>query len=216
MSHDISQPVPQGGNGAQDAENSRIAAIADELERLCAIHEAQLRDSQADVSHFEVEQRAAEQMAKAGGYWIPMMDIFDLGVPGPSGNENDTYVADNIIYKVNNLLNSGSIAALLKKILLHNLLFPDTAYSFYGFAGFDSRTVQPVITQPRIADAHPATQIMIDTYMAALGFEKTTQEGRFSNEAYEVWDLVPRNVLVDEDGDIFVVDAEIKHIQPSS
>lgn len=216
MSHDISQPVPQGGNGAQDAENSRIAAIANELERLCAIHEAQLRDSQADVSHFEVEQRAAEQMAKAGGYWIPMMDIFDLGVPGPSGNENDTYVADNIIYKVNNLLNSGSIAALLKKILLHNLLFPDTAYSFYGFAGFDGRTVQPVITQPRIADAHPATQIMIDTYMAALGFEKTTQEGRFSNEAYEVWDLVPRNVLVDEDGDIFVVDAEIKHIQPIS
>ena len=216
MSHDISQPVPQGGNGAQDAENSRIAAIADELERLCTIHEAQLRDSQADVSHFEAEQRAAEQMAKAGGYWIPMMDIFDLGVPGPSGNENDTYVADNIIYKVNNLLNSGSIVALLKKILLHNLLFPDTAYSFYGFAGFDGRTVQPVITQPRIADAHPATQIMIDTYMAALGFEKTTQEGRFSNGAYEVWDLVPRNVLVDEDGDIFVVDAEIKHIQPIS
>ena len=216
MSHDISQPVPQGGNGAQDAENSRITAIADELDRLCAIHEAQLRDSQADVSLFEVEQRAAEQMAKAGGYWIPMMDIFDLGVPGPSGNENDTYVADNIIYKVNNLLNSGSIVALLKKILMHNLLFPDTAYSFYGFAGFDGRTVQPVNTQPRIADAHPATQIMIDTYMAALGFEKTTQEGRFSNGAYEVWDLVPRNVLVDEDGDIFVVDAEIKHIQPIS
>ncbi len=124
MSHDISQPVPQGGNGAQDAENSRITAIADELERLCTIHEAQLRDSQADVSHFEAEQRAA--------------------------------------------------------------------------------------------NAHPATQIMIDTYMAALGFEKTTQEGRFSNGAYEVWDLVPRNVLVDEDGDIFVVDAEIKHIKPIS
>ena len=212
MSYDISQPVPQRSNGAQDAENSRIAAIADELDRLCAIHEAQFRDSQTDVSRFEAEQRAAEQMAKVGDYWIPMMDIFDLGVPGPSGNENDTYVADNIIYKVNNLLNSGSIAALLKKILLHNLLFLDTAYSFYGFAGFDGRTVQPVITQPRIADAHPATQIMIDTYMAALGFEKTTQEGRFSNGAYEVWDLVPRNVLVDEDGDIFVVDAEIKHI----
>jgi hypothetical protein len=95
---------------------------------------------------------------------------------------------------------------------MHNLLFPDTAYSFYGFAGFDGRTVQPVITQPRIADAHPATQIMIDTYMAAIGFEKTAQEGRFSNGVYEAWDLVPRNVLVDVDGDIFVVDAEIKHI----
>ena len=36
-------------------------------------------------------------MAKANGYWIPMMDIFDLGVPGPSGNENNTYVAEDII-----------------------------------------------------------------------------------------------------------------------
>ena len=53
MDYDISQPVPQGGNGAQDAENSRIAAIADELERLRAVHEAQLGDSQADVSRLE-------------------------------------------------------------------------------------------------------------------------------------------------------------------
>ena len=93
---------------------------------------------------------------------------------------------------------------------MHNAIFPDTAYSFYGFAGFDGRTVQPVITQPRVAEAHPATQIMIDTYMAAIGFEKTTTVGRFSNKTYEVWDLVPRNVLVDAEGDVFVVDAEIK------
>ena len=213
MNHDISQPVPQGSDGAQDAENSRIAAIADQLERLCAIHEAQLGDSLKDVSLFETEQRAAEQMAKSQGFWIPMMDVFELGVPGPSGNENDTYVGEKVIYKVNNLLNSGSIISLLHKIMMHNTLFPDTAYSFYGFAGFDGRTVQPVIVQPRIANAHPATRIMIDTYMAALGFEKTVQDGRFRNSQYEVWDIVPRNVLVDEEGDIFVVDAEIKHIE---
>ncbi len=212
MSHDIYQPVSQGGYGAQDAENNRIAAIADELERLCAVHEAQLGDSQADVSRFETEQRITEQLAKSNGFWIPMMDVFDLGVPGPSGNENDTYVADKVIYKVNNLLNSGSIVALLRKILMHNLIFPDTAYTFYGFAGFDNRTVQPIIVQPRVADAHPATQVMIDTYMAALGFEKSGIEGRYSNNTYEVWDLVPRNVLVDDEGDIYVVDAEIKFI----
>ena len=212
MNNDISEPVPQGSDGAQDAENSRIAAIANELERLCAIHEAQLGNSQADVSRLEAEQRAAEEMAKANGYWIPMMDVFNLGVPGPSGNENDTYVAEKVVYKVNNLLNSGSIVSLLRKILMHNIIFPDTSYTFYGFAGFDGRTVQPVIIQPRVADAHPATQIMIDTYMAALGFEKANTEGRFNNKIYEVWDLVPRNVLADADGDIFVVDAEIKLI----
>ena len=182
MSHDISQPVPQGSDGAQDAENSRIAAIADQLERLCAIHEAQRGDSLKDVSRFETEQRAAEQMAKSQGYWIPMMDIFDLGVPGPSGNENDTYVGEKVIYKVNNLLNSGSIIGLLHKILMHNTLFPDTAYSFYGFAGFDGRTIQPVITQPRIANAHPATKIQIDTYMAALGFEKNNSGWPFQKQ----------------------------------
>ena len=212
MNYDISQPVPQGSDGAQDAENSRIAAIADQLERLCAIHEAQRGDSLKDVSRFETEQRAAEQMAKSQGFWIPMMDVFDLGVPGPSGNENDTYVGEKVIYKVNNLLNSGSIVALLRKILMHNQIFPDTAYSFRGFAGFDGRTVQPIIIQPRIANARPATRIMIETYMAAIGFEKTAQEGRFRNGQYEVWDVVPRNVLVDEEGDIFVIDAEIKHI----
>jgi len=47
----------------------------------------------------------------------------------------------------------------------------------------------------------------------SLGFEKTAEEGRFRNSQYEVWDVVPRNVLVDDEGDIFVVDAEIKHIE---
>ena len=210
MSYDISQSVSQGGTGAQYEENSRIAAIANELERLCSVHEAHCGNSQQNVSRLDAEQRAAEQMAKSQGFWIPMMDIFDLGVPGPSGNENDTYVGEKVIYKVNNLLNSGSIIALLHKVLMHNAIFPDTAYSFYGFAGFDGRTVQPVIVQPRIADAHPATKIMIDTYMAALGFEKTNEEVRFRSDKYEVWDLVPRNVLVDDEGDVFVIDAEIK------
>ena len=210
MNDDISQSVSQGSNGAQDEKDSRIAAIANEHERLCSVHEAQCGNSQQNVSRLDTEQRAAEQMAKSQGYWIPMMDIFNLGVPGPSGNENDTYVGEKVIYKVNNLLNSGSIVALLHKVLMHNAIFPDTAYSFYGFAGFDGRTVQPVIVQPRIANAHPATKIMIETYMAALGFEKTNEDGRFKNNRYEVWDLVPRNVLVDDEGDIFVIDAEIK------
>ena len=45
--------------------------------------------------------------------------------------------------------------------------------------------------------------------MAALGFTKI-EEGRYSNNNYEVWDLLPRNVLRDADGDIYVIDAEIK------
>ncbi len=210
MKEDIFESISQGGSGEETAENRRIYEVADELRGRCQLYEAQLRDSQEHVSHFEIEQRVAEQYAKENGIWLPMSTVFDLGVPGPSGNENDTYVSNDIIYKVNNLLNSGSILKLFEKISMHNDLFYDTAYRFYAFTGFDGRTVMPILQQRLVKNAKPATTIEIDTYMAALGFYKVDSEGRFSNEKYEVWDLVPRNVLKDAEGDLFVIDAEIK------
>ena len=94
MKDDILESVSQRGDGAYDEENRRIQEVSDELQRLC-------RDGKSNGGRFEIEQRAAEQYAKSAGIWIPMDDIFDLGPPGPSGNENDTYVSNDIIYKVN-------------------------------------------------------------------------------------------------------------------
>ena len=158
------------------------------------------------------EQRITESFAKEHGLWIPIDAVFDLGTPGPSGNENDTYVSNDIIYKVNNLLNSGSILRLLDKVRMHNEIFPDTYYRLHAFTGFDGRTVMPIMKQDLVKNAEPAPQISIDTYMAALGFNHENAVGRYSNGTFIVWDLIPRNVLVDRDGDIFVVDAEIKRI----
>ena len=236
MNDDIFESVSQRGDGAYDEENRRIQEVSNELQRLCRLHEEESGNGKVNGMHeavsaipskleycrvatckdqrsnrFEIEQRAAEQYAKSTGIWIPMDTVFDLGIPGPSGNENDTYVAKDTIYKVNNLLNSGGICKLFDKILLHNLLFPNTAYRLYGFTGYDGRTIMPVLEQERICESQPATQIMIDTYMSALGFVKDGSEaGRFSNNQYFVWDVVPRNVLVDKDGDMYVIDAEIR------
>ena len=209
MKDDILESVSQRGSGEETVENSRIHEVADELRRRCQLYEAQLRDGQNDVNRLEVEQRVAEQYAKENGIWIPISDVFELGVPGPSGNENDTYVSNDIIYKVNNLLNSGSILRLLDRVMWHNNLFYDTAYSLYGFTGFDGRTIMPVLQQRLVKNAVPASPIEIETYMAAIGFVKKSNEGRYANGEYEVWDLVPRNVLKDKDGDIFIIDAEI-------
>jgi len=210
MTDDIFESVSQRVDGEETAENSRIREVAYELHRRCQLYEAQFRDGEKHVSHFEIEQRVAELYARENGMWLPMSDDFDLGVPGPSGNENDTYVSNDIIYKVNNLLNSGSILKLFAKIYMHNNLFYDTCYSLYAFTGFDGRTVMPVFKQSLVKNARPATPIEIETYMAAIGFLKLNEKGRFSNDVYEVWDVVPRNVLKDEEGDIYIVDAEIK------
>jgi hypothetical protein len=213
MNYDIPESVSQRGDGAYDEENRRIQEVSNELQRLCQLHEEESGDGQRNGTRFEIEQRVAEQYAKEHGIWIPMDNVFDLGTPGPSGNENDTYVAKDTIYKVNNLLNSGGICKLLDKILLHNLIFPNTAYKLHGFTGYDGRTIMPVLEQERICESQPATQIMIDTYMAALGFERDGETGRFKGESYRVWDVVPRNVLVDKDGDMYVIDAEIARKQ---
>jgi hypothetical protein len=210
MGYDIPQSVSQGIDGAQDQENRRIAEIADELRRRCQLYEAELRDGENHVNHLQIEARVAEQYAKESHLWIPFSDVFELGSPGPSGNENDTYTKNDLIYKVNNLMNCGSIVNLLERTLWHNSIFYDTAYSFYGFTGFEGRTIMPILRQRLIKNARPATQVMIDTYMSALGFTKTGADGRFSNGEYEVWDVIPRNVLADKDGDLFVVDAEIR------
>ena len=212
MKYDLFESVSQGVDGAYDAKNRRIREVSDELQRLCSLYEAEFRNSETDGSRFEVEQRVAERYAKSVGMWIPMEQVFSMGNPGPSGNENDTYVSDTAVFKVNNLMNSGGICKLLEKILLHNVIFPNTAYAFVGLTGYDGRSVMPLLRQRRIRNSEPATQIMIDTYMAAIGFTKVDEKGRFANGEFEVWDLVPRNVLQDSDGDIYVVDAEIKRI----
>jgi hypothetical protein len=140
-----------------------------------------------------------------------MAQMFGLGTPGPSGNENDTYISEKYIYKVNNLLNSkGSILQHFIKVLLHNSLFEDTSYTFLGFTGFSGSTIMPVFKQPLIKNAVPATSIEISTYMAALGFNGAGKEGSFTNGEIDVWDVVSRNVLKDIDGDIFVIDAELR------
>ena len=124
MDYDIPQSVSQRGSGEETAENRRIHEVADELYRRCQLYEAQLRDGQDDVSRLEVEQRVAEHYAKENDMWIPMSDVFDLGVPGPSGNENDTYVSNDIIYKVNNLLN--------RRLRRHLLQDPDLGKELKG------------------------------------------------------------------------------------
>ena len=96
---------------------------------------------------------------------------------------------------------------------MHNTIFPETYYQLHAFTGFDGRTVMPVLRQKRITNSEPTPQIAIDTYMAALGFNRLEQTGRYANEVYTVWDLIPRNVLRDGDGDIYVVDAEIKRTE---
>ena len=48
MNYDISESVSQRSSGEKTAENRGIHEIADELRRLCQLHEAEPRDGNKD------------------------------------------------------------------------------------------------------------------------------------------------------------------------
>lgn len=80
-----------------------------------------------------------------------------------------------------------------------------------GFTGYKERTVYPVLAQRYVENARPATPIEIEMYMLSLGFEKV-DDWTYKNSTLLMSDLKPKNVLRDEDGDMFVIDVEIKEL----
>lgn len=118
---------------------------------------------------------------------------------GP-GNEKESGASTYNVAEINEL----------EKFIFYNTIFPDSHYSFVGFTGFDGRSVFPVVKQQLIKGGKPAQNNEIDCYMAAIGFEKLDL-GKFQNREFLVWDILPKNVLKDESGDIFIIDIEIQY-----
>lgn len=209
---EILQSIPQRERGTEAQRDRRMEEAERAIRRSqgSGTNETQFGGSQSALSRQEIEARAAEEYAKENGLWIPMDKVFDLGTPGPSGNENDTYISnDGYVYKVNNLMNSKGILPLFDRIKLHNQIFPSSRYEFVGFTGFDGRSVYPIFRQVYVHESTNATPEEIDTYMKSLGFHQTG-EAQYSNGEIIISDLRPRNVLKSNSGNIYVVDAEFK------
>lgn len=213
MGYDIFEPVSQGKYGENAPQISRMEEVADFLFRSCAKNEAKSCDGTSYGGDLYSEQGFIEKYAEQYDCWYSIDDVFDLGTPGPSGSENDTYVDRNggIVYKMNNLIHTGSFYKLFKRLLLHNSLFPQTTYVLVGFTGYKGRTVYPLLAQRYIENARPASPDEIQAYMLSLGFLQK-DDWTYQNADVEISDLKPKNVLVDVDGDLYVIDAEIKFL----
>jgi mutator protein MutT len=135
------------------------------------------------------------------------------------GNENSLYYDDEIavIFKENNLFNHNlSILEFLKYLVYHNLLFEKNSYYLYGFKvllnPFNKSSIPsnifPVVYQ-RFIVGRPALEHEISELMTGLGF-KPVNVHTFENDMFVVSDLRPRNVLVDNEGEVHVIDNIIK------
>lgn len=107
--YDIFQSISQRENGEMPQENESMVSVANYICRTvtdCRGDEAELErgfDNVADLN--EAEKRCAEKWAKTHDSWIPIEDIYSLGVPGPTGSESETYFSsEGYVYKSNNLM----------------------------------------------------------------------------------------------------------------
>jgi len=165
-------------------------------------------------NRIEIENRLIEEYAKTHHLWLPIDEVFKMGGAFPSGNENEVFFSENeqVIYKVNNLLNNeGSVLSLLDRLCAFNRIFPETHYEIYGFSGFGNGNVYPVLKQQYVNSATEALDDEIESFMQSIGFKKNGN-GSFENGIYEVSDLFSRNVLKDKKGILYVVDANVKNL----
>lgn len=128
------------------------------------------------------------------------------------GGENEVYTGDkdDIVVKLNNFEYAGDdLENFFIRIAAHNKFFSNVPYQMTGFSYNSRREFCAVLTQPYILAEREATEEEITLYMQALGFEMDYYD-EYHNEDYEIFDVVPHNVLYGIDGDLYFIDTQIR------
>ena len=148
--------------------------------------------------------------ANSNNLWV---SLSNLNVEFLSkGGENEVYTGnkDNIVIKLNNFEYAGDdLENFFIRINAHNKLFGNVPYQMIGFAYNGKKEFCAVLIQPYILAEREATEDEIATYMEALGFEMDYYDG-YHNSEYEVFDVVPNNVLYGIDGNLYFINTQIR------
>jgi len=134
------------------------------------------------------------------------------------GTESEVYFSNDkkSVLKLNSFSRvetPNDFNILVNRLIAHNEVFPDVAYSITGF-GLDSmNNISIILEQPYIESTEIPTQFEIDSFLEKNNFKRTakTVRGRpvWTNGIYEISDVVPSNVLKDINGNLRFIDADI-------
>ncbi len=97
---------------------------------------------------------------------------------------------------------------LIDKIILHNSLFPETAYETVGF-GKDRGGSFRVIVKQKFVAGKPASTESINNFAKNSGFEKK-QGWYYTKDGKRISDLNSKNVVETSDGNLAVIDCDVE------
>lgn len=139
----------------------------------------------------------------------------------PSG-ESAIYenAQQGIVYKVRDPfaklhLKSANLNSILYEHIIHNLLFPETAYSFVGISEV-AGNLRIVLSQKFVFETHVPTQEQVEKYLAGLGL-MPEERYYYGNEYLAITDVnsTGDNVLLSAEGRLLFIDPIIKLKRPA-
>ncbi len=195
--------------------NPRIQAT---LEQACdtgrsctatATAESVFRDKQSLLGH-------VVQRAKSLGTWIERIENLVSGMIG-NGQENDVFLSVDGLFaiKLNNFAllpsSASKLEGFIHRLIAHNRLFPEDAYTIIGFADNSNGDPCVVLKQPFIEPARYATDAEIDDFLESHGYTVDMDDIWFNGQ-YEISDVKSSNVLVDLDANFHFIDAIVNDV----
>lgn len=142
-----------------------------------------------------------------------------------SGTESVVYVKGNDVFKLTSARDNYQdilLSDVLDGIICFGECFPYTAYKIIGFGHKYDGTFGIVTKQPRVAGRTIAEMakrehggdeswaiLECDRAMLACGFIKDGATWLRPDRKYRITDISPENVMVDKDGEYFIIDADV-------
>jgi hypothetical protein len=126
------------------------------------------------------------------------------------GSENDIYYDEKTgrIWKRNRIaVMHVSWTQFFDRLLLHNFYYPEAPLRLEGFVDHPNGLC-PVLTQPDVHATRGAARPEVEIMMQTRGYRRKSCDD-YSSRMLHVEDLHDGNVLVDETGELHVIDPVI-------
>ena len=205
MNNDSTQQLSSQGNIGEDEQSSLLAAASDFARSV--LESVQALAGTTTCKGVQIAR--LKDWAISNHCWI---DRTTLGTFSDRGSENEVYASldSRYVFKLNDFRYSDdNLNPFFERIQIHNQLFPDCAYEFIGCAENQDGKICAVLRQPFIVAQREAIQQEIDEEMQRWGFRKEMDEGYFTNNDFDIFDAVPNNVLMGDDGHLYFIDTII-------
>jgi len=131
------------------------------------------------------------------------------------GAEQRVYLDKDVRYviKLNDSVFYEHWLDYFHNLLIHNFLFPQTAYALVGFY-LESKVLHAVVKQPFVQITEPTNPLLVKEFLVANGFQLKKNNDYFNHEAGIILeDLHDENVLTNQ-GALFFIDTTF-YLMPS-